>query len=79
MRKLLLLLQWFVTTILVFALIPLLAVVWVAEVVFSGSLLKRLLLIVLAILVVVSLFGYQQINRQIGDSEKDYVVLVHPR
>ena len=79
MKKLLLILHWFVTTILVYALIPLLAVVWVVEVILNGSLLKRLLLIVLVILVVVSLFGYQQINRKIGDSEKDYVVLVHPR
>jgi UPF0755 protein len=79
MRKLLLVLHWFVTTILVYALIPLLLVVWVIEVVLNGSLLKRLLLIVLAILIVVSLVGYQQFNRKIGDSQKDYIVLVHPR
>jgi UPF0755 protein len=79
MKKLLLILYWFVTTILVFALIPLLAVVWVAEVVLNGSLLKRLLLVILVILVAVSLIGYQQVNRKIGDSQKDYVVLVHPR
>jgi UPF0755 protein len=79
MKKLLLILYWFVTTILIFALIPLLAVVWVAELVLSGSLLKRLLLVILVILIVLSLVGYQQVNRKIGDSQKDYIVLVHPR
>jgi UPF0755 protein len=79
MKKLFLVLQWFVATILVFALIPLLALVWVAEVVLSGSLLKRLLLVLLVILVVAFLIGYQQVNRKIGDPQKGYVVLVHPR
>jgi len=78
-KKLLLILHWFVTTILVYALIPLLLVVWVAEVIMSGSLLKRLLLLILAIIVVVTLVGYQQVNHKIGELQKDYVVLVHPR
>jgi len=79
MKKLLLVLHWFVTTILVYALIPLLLVVWVAEVIMKGSLLKKLLLFILTTIVVVGLVGYQQVNRKIGESQKDYVVLVHPR
>jgi UPF0755 protein len=79
MKKLLLILHWFVTTILIYALIPLLAVVWVAEVIINGSFMKRLLLLISATIVVAALIGYHQINRKIGDSQKSYLVMVHPR
>jgi UPF0755 protein len=79
MKRLFLVIHWLVTTILVYALIPLLIVVWVAEVIVSGSFMKRLLLVISAIIVVAALIGYQQVNHKIGESQKDYVVQVHPR
>jgi UPF0755 protein len=78
-RRLLQILHWLVSTILVYALIPLLLVVWVVEVIVKGSLVKRLILVVVAIVIVVAVLGYLQYNRKIGDPQKEYVVLVHPR
>lgn len=79
MKRLFLVLHWLVTTILVYALIPLLVVVWVAEVIMCGSFMKRLLLVIFAIIVVAALIGYQQFSRKVGETGKDYVVQVHPR
>ncbi len=78
MKKLLQFIQWLVTTVLVYALIPLLFVVWVIEVTVSGAAWKRLLLLVLVVVVALAIIGYLQVNRRIGDPQKNYVVLVRP-
>ena len=78
MKKLLLVLHWFVITVLVYALIPLLLAVSVLETIVSGSWLKRILLIALVLIVIAAAVGYYQVNRELGDPQKEYIVLLHP-
>lgn len=79
MRKFYQILHWVVSTILIYALIPLLLVVWMVEVIVKGSSVKRLLLAAIAVIVVAVIVGYFQFNGRIGDPLKEYSVLVHPR
>lgn len=70
---------WFVTTVAIFALTPLIPLIYLIRGIVFGRWYTRLAILTILALAIVSIYIYSQVSSPLGDPKKEYSVIIRPK